>query len=167
MVPQSSFFPENDTADELTRQVALLLPSAVPCSLASLTSRIRSSHGLETYTHLNSLTHRFPQYPLRNLCSLVIFAVSSCCLCYNGHSLLLNSSLSRIGRSENPSCSTCGHSTQCTCHLIVHCPATDSLRTWLFGDFSLYKLSYTPWKVTLLMRLHGLSPCLHLTEWAR
>ena len=28
-------------------------------------------------SHQNSLTHRFPQYPLRNLCSLVMLAVSS------------------------------------------------------------------------------------------
>ena len=44
----------------------------------------------------------------------------------NGHSLLLGSYLSRIGRIENPSCSACGHSSQDTSHLILHCPATDS-----------------------------------------
>ena len=44
----------------------------------------------------------------------------------NGHSLLLSSYLSRIGRTENPSCSACGHSSQDTSHLILHCPATDS-----------------------------------------
>ena len=52
----------------------------------------------------------------------------------NGHSLLLGSYLSRIGRIENPSCSACGHSSQDTSHLILHCPATDSLRRSLFGD---------------------------------
>ena len=53
-----------------------------------------------------------------------------CCvlsrLICNGHSLLLGSYLSRIGRIENPSCSACGHSSQDTSHLILHCPATDS-----------------------------------------
>ena len=44
----------------------------------------------------------------------------------NGHSLLLGSYLSRIGRIEDPSCSACGHSSQDTSHLILHCPATDS-----------------------------------------
>ena len=48
--------------------------------------------------------------------------------CCNGHSLLLGSYLSRIGRIENPSCSACGHSSQDTSHLILHSPATDSLR---------------------------------------
>ena len=47
----------------------------------------------------------------------------------NGHSLLLGSYLSKIGRNENPSCSACGHSSQDTSHLILHCPATDSLAT--------------------------------------
>ena len=40
----------------------------------------------------------------------------------NGHSLLLSSSLSRIGRIENPSCSACVHSSQDISHLILHCP---------------------------------------------
>ena len=52
----------------------------------------------------------------------------------NGHSFLLGSYLSRIGRIENLSCSACGHSSQDTSHLILHCPARDSLRRSLFGD---------------------------------
>ena len=55
-------------------------------------------------------------------------------LCCNGHSLLLSSYLSRIGRIENPSCSACGHPSQDTSDLILHCPATDSLRSSRFGD---------------------------------
>ena len=57
-----------------------------------------------------------------------VFSRLSC----NGHSLLLGSYLSRIGRIENPSCSACGHSSQDTSHLILHCPAMDSLRCSLF-----------------------------------
>ena len=52
----------------------------------------------------------------------------------NGHSHLLSSYLSRIGRFQNPSCSACGHSSQDTSHFISHCPVTDSLRRSLFGD---------------------------------
>ena len=44
----------------------------------------------------------------------------------NGHSLLLGSYLTRIGRIENSSCSACGHSSQDIPHLILHCPATDT-----------------------------------------
>ena len=58
--PGHSFLPGNDAADELDRRGALLAPSAIPCSL--------SPRGV--LSHLNSLTHRFPQFPRRNLCSL-------------------------------------------------------------------------------------------------
>ena len=78
----------------------------------------------------------------------------------NGHSLLLGSYLSRIGRIENSSCSACGHSSQDISHLILHCPATDSLRRSLFGDpLSLYDLWSRPWGVARLLGLHGLPPC--------
>ena len=71
----------------------------------------------------------------------------------NEHSLLLGSHLSRIGRIENPSCSACGHSSQDTSHLILHCPATDSLRRSFFGDslrsmvqaLGSYPASGAPW----------------------
>ena len=78
----------------------------------------------------------------------------------NGHSLLLGCYLSRIGIIENPSCSACGHSSQDISHLILHCPATDSLRRSLFGDFlSLYDLWSRPWGVARLLGLHGVPPC--------
>ena len=54
----------------------------------------------------------------------------------NGHSFLLSSYLSRIGRIENPSCSACGHSSQDT-PLISFC--TVQLRT-LFAAHSLATL---------------------------
>ena len=83
----------------------------------------------------------------------------------NGHSLLLGSYLSRIGKIENPSCSTCEQSSQDTSHLILHCPATDSLRRSLFGDsLSLYDLWSRPWGVARLEGLHGLLPCPHPSE---
>ena len=66
--------------------------------------------------------------------------VLSCLRC-NGHSLLLGFYLSRIGRIEKSSCSACGHPSQDISHLILHCPATDSLSRSLFGDsLSLYDL---------------------------
>ena len=78
----------------------------------------------------------------------------------NGHSLLLGSYLSRIGRIENPSCSACGHPSQDISHLILHCPAMNSLRRSLFGDsLSLYDLWSRPWGVARLLGLHGLPPC--------
>ena len=87
------------------------------------------------------------------------------CLHCNGHSLLLSSYLSRNGRIENPACCTCLNLSQDTFHLILHCPATDSLRRSLFGDsLSLYDLWSRTWKFARLLGLHGLPPCLHLWE---
>ena len=41
-VPEHSFLPESDVADELARRGALLAPSAILCSLSPLISRIHS-----------------------------------------------------------------------------------------------------------------------------
>ena len=83
----------------------------------------------------------------------------------NGHSLLLGSYLSRVGRIENPSCSACEHSSQDPSHLILHCPATDCLHRSLFGDsLSLYDLWSRRWGVTRLLGLHGHPPCPHPSE---
>ena len=79
-VPGHSFLPGNDTADELARRGALLAPSAILCSLSPLTSRIHSrliSDWRRTVSSKYFERHRFPRFPLRNLCSLVMLAVSS------------------------------------------------------------------------------------------
>ena len=94
----------------------------------------------------------------------LVLPCHACCvlsrLRCNGHSLLLGSYLSRIGRIGNPSCSTDGHSSQDTSHLILHCPATDSLRHSLFGNsLSLYYLWSRPWGVAGLLGLHCFPPC--------
>ena len=79
-----SFLPGNDSADELARRGALLVPSAIPCCLSFLISRIHSSFSRTegVRSHLNFLTHRFPRFPPRNLCSL-----SSCSRCSLSFSL--------------------------------------------------------------------------------
>ena len=83
----------------------------------------------------------------------------------NGHSLLLSSYLSRIGKIENLSCIACGHLFQDTSHLILHCTAAGSLRRSLFGDpLSLYALWSRHLEVFRLLGLHGLPPCPHLFE---
>ena len=135
--------------------VVSLLLSLVSTLVLSLTGGVLS--------HRSILTHRFPRFPLRNLGRHARCALSR--IRCNGHSLLLASYLFRIGRIENPSCSACGHSSQDTSHLILHCPATDSLRRSLFGDsLSLYDLWSRPWRVARLLGLHGLRPCTHLSE---
>ena len=76
-VPGHSFLPGNGAADELARRRALLAPSAIPCSLSPLISRIHSSRTGGVLSHRNSSTRRFPRFPPRNLCSLVMLAVCS------------------------------------------------------------------------------------------
>ena len=108
-----------------------------------------------------SSTHRFPRFQPRNLLPRHTRCVLSH-LRYNGHSLLLSSYLSRIGRIENPSCSDCGHSSQDTSRLILHCSVRDSLCRSLFGDsLSLYDLWSRTWGVARLLGFHGLPPCPH------
>ena len=167
MGPGHSFLPGNDTADELARRGALLAPSAIPCSLSPLISRIHSrlisdlrrtvsSKFFDTQIFLISTEELVLPRHARSVLSR---------LRCNGHSLLLGSYLSRIGRIENSSCSACGHSFQDTSHLIPHCPATDSLRRSLFGDsLSLYDLWPRPWGAGRLLGLHGLTPCSHPSE---
>ena len=166
-VPGHSFLPGNDAADELARRSALLAPSAIPCSLFPFTSRIHSCL-ISDWRRTVSLKYFDTQVPSISTEELVLprharYVLSR--LRCNGHSLLLGSYLSRIGRIENSSCSACGHSFQDTSHLILHCPATDSLRRSIFGDsLSLYYLWPRPWGVARLLGLHGLPPCPHPSE---
>ena len=161
------FLLGNNAANELARWGALLVASAIPCSLSPLIYRIHSclfSDWRHTVSskffdiQVPSIFTEEPVLPHHACCVLS-------CLCCNGHSLLLGSYLSRIGRIKNPSCSACGHSSQDTSHLILHCPATDSLRHSLFGDsLSLYDIWPMPWGVSRLLGLHGLLPCSHPSE---
>ena len=169
-VPGHSFLPGNDTADELARPGALLAPSAIPCSLSPLISRIHSRL-ISDWRRTVSCKYFDTQVPSISTEELVLPRHARCVLSRlrcNEHSLLLGSYLSRIGRIENPSCSACGHSSQDTSDLTLHCPATDSLRRSLFGDsLFLYDLWSRPWGVARLLGLHGLPPSPNLSEGVR
>ena len=166
-VPEHSFLPGNDAAHELARCGALFAPSAIPCSVSTLTSRIHSrpfSDWRRTvsskYFDTQVLSISTEEFVLSHHARCVLSRLRC-----NRHSLLLGSYLSRIGRIENPSCSACGHSSQDTSHLILHCPAVDSLRRSLFGDsLYLYDLWSRPCGVARLLGLHGVLPCLHPSE---
>ena len=160
-VPRHSFLLGNNSADELARRGALLAPSAIRCSLSPLTSHIHS--GLISDWRRTVSSKCFDtQVPSIFTEELVLPCHARCVLSRlrcNGHSLLLGSYLSRIGRIKNPSCSACGHSSQDTSHLILHCPATDSLCRSLFGNsLSLYDFLSRPWGVARLLGLHGPHP---------
>ena len=147
-----------------------LLLSAIPCSLSVLISHIHSSL-FSDWRHTVSLRFLDTQASSISTEELVLPCHTSCvlsCLCYNGNSLLLSSHLSRIKRIENPSSSACGHLSQNTSYLILHCPATDSWHCLLFGDFlSLCDLWSRPWGVAKLLGLHGFPTCSHPPEGVR
>ena len=110
------------------------MPSTIPCSLSPLISCIHSRLFLDWRRTVSS-KYFDTQVPSISIEELVLPRHARCVLSRlrcNGHSLLLASYLSRIGRIENPSCSACGHLSQDTSHLILHCPVTDSLRRSLF-----------------------------------
>ena len=124
-VLRHSFLPGNDAADELARWGALLAPSAIPCSRLPFISTLVFSRTGGVLSLRSILTHRVPSISSEEL---VLPRHARCVLSRlrcNGHSLLLGSYLSRIGRIKN-SCSACGHPSQDISHLILHCPATDS-----------------------------------------
>ena len=105
-VPGHSFLLGNDTADELARPGALLAPSAIPCSLSPLTSRIHSRL-FSDWRRTVSSKYFDTQVPSISTEELVLPRHARCVLSRlrcNGHSLLLGSYLSRIGRIENSSC---------------------------------------------------------------
>ena len=166
-VPGHSFLPGNDAADELARREALLAPSAIPRSLSPFICRTHSCH-ISNWRRTVSSKFFDTQVPSISTEELVLPRHARCVLSRlrgNGHSLLLGSYLSRIGRIKNPSCSACGHSSHDTSHLILHCPAKDSLRRSLLSDsLSLYDLWSRPWGVGRLLGFHSLPPCPHLLE---
>ena len=123
------------------------LQSLVVSLLLSLVSTLVLSRTGDALSHLNTLTQvsSIATEELVHPCHARCVVSRLRC---NGYSLLLGSYLSRIGRIENPSCSACGHSSQDTFYLILHCPAMDSLRRTLFGDsLSLYDLWSRPWEL--------------------
>ena len=165
--PLTLISPGNDAANKLARGGALLAPSAIPCSHSTLISRIHSRLISDWRRTVSSKFFDTQVPPI--FTEKLVLPCHACCvlsrLRCNGHSLLLGSYLSRDGRIENRSCSACGHSSQDISHLILHCPATDSLRRSLFGDsLSLYDLWSRPWGVSRLLGLHGLPPCPHPLE---
>ena len=125
------------------------MPSAIPCSLSPLISRIHSSLFSDWRPTVPS---NFFDTQVLSISTeeLVLPCHARCVLSRvrcNGHSLLLSSYLSRIGRIENASCSAC------------RLYATRS-----FATFCLYGLWSRPWRVSRLLGLHIFSPCPHPSE---
>ena len=149
-VPGHLFFQGN-MADKLARQETLFIPSAIPCCLSSYLSYplfFSQTRGL--LSHLNSSKHRFFWFPLRNLISTELHDHACCVLsrlCCNGHSLLLSSYLTRIGRIVSFYAALADTSLRTP--LISICTVQlQTLRHLLFDDsLSLYDLWSVPGKL--------------------
>ena len=136
-VPGHSFLPDNDVADELARQGALHQPSTISYSLPPLISRIHFSLFSDWKRTISSKFFD-TQAPSVSTEELVLPCHARCVLSHlrcNGHSLLLNSYLSRIGRIENPSYNSCGHPPQDTSLFSA------LSRRGLFSPLALWRLS--------------------------
>ena len=122
---------------ELARRGALLAPSAIPCSLSFLTSRIHSRL-ISDWRRTVSAKFFGTQVSSISTEELVLPRHARCVLSRlrcNGHSLLLGSYLSRIGRIENPSYSACGPSSLDT-------SSHSALSSYgLFAPLTLWRLS--------------------------
>ena len=139
--------------------------SLVVSLLLSLVSTLVLSRTGGVLSHLNSLTHRFPRFPLRNLCSLVMLAVFS--VVYAATDTAFFWVLISIGLAEPRILPAAPADTRPRTPLISFC--TVQLRTLfgaqLFGDsLSLYDLWSRPRGVARLLGLHGLPPCPHPSE---
>ena len=91
-VPGHSFFPRNDAADELARRRVLLAPSAIPCSLSPLISRIHSRLFLDWRRTVSSKFFD-TQVPSISTEELVLHRHARCVLSRlrcNEHSVLLS-----------------------------------------------------------------------------
>ena len=129
MGPRTLVFPGNDAADELARRGALLVISVIPCSLFlfSFSDWRRTVSSKFFDTQVPSISTQELVLPLNARC---VLSRLPC----NGHILLLRFYLTKIGRILPAAPAY-------TSHLILHCPATDSLRHSIFDDYlSLYDL---------------------------
>ena len=122
--------------------------TTIPCSLYPLSANIRSS--LYSTWRRSVCSKLFDtQVPSVSAEELGLPRHVRCALSRlrcNGHSLLLNSYLHRIGRNESASCSACGDNVpQDVFHLILHCSSsTDHRNRFLGSDLSIYDLWSRP-----------------------
>ena len=127
LVPGHSFLPGNDVADELARWGALLAPSAIPCSLSPLISRIHSWLFSDWRCTVSS-KYFDTQVSSFSTEELVLPRHARCVLsrlCCNGHSLLLGSI--SLGLAESRILPAAPADTRPRTHLISFC--TVQLRT--------------------------------------
>ena len=161
--PGHSFLPGTTRLISWPDRGALLVPSAIPCSL-SFTSR---NHSCLFPDWRRTVSSKFFDTRVSSVSTeeLVLHRHARCVLSRlhcNEHSLLLSFYFTRIGRIENLSCSACGH-------LSFHSALSSygllaPFTLWQFSVF--YDLWWRPCGVVRLLGLHGLRPCFHPSKGA-
>ena len=169
-VPGHLFLAGNDVAHDLARRETKLLLSASPvvALLVTLVSTLVISRTEGHFFNTQAISSKFfnTQVPLVSNEEHVLSCHARWVLLSSLERTKLSVKLfTRIGRIENAFCSASGHSSQDTSHLILHCPATDSLRHSLFGDsLSLHDLWLMLWGVCRFLWPYGLWPYTHPSE---
>ena len=166
-VPGHAGLLGNEKADLLPKTDASQSTDAIPCPLPPVIAKFRYSQYRNWRRH-TSHSHLNFQVPEVSSEKLLLFRSIRCELsrlrCH-GHSLLLSSYLHRISRKENSVCSACGHPLQDLNHLLLFCPASESLRKYIFGSsFSILDLWSRLWGVARLLGLRGAPPRPHPSE---
>ena len=141
------------------------LQSLVVSLLLSLISTLVFSRTGGVLSHRNSLTHRLPRFPPRNLCFFITLAVFSLVFAATDTAYCL--ALISLGLAESRILPAAPANTRPRAPLISFCTVqlTNSLRRSLFGDsLSLYDLWSRLWGVAQFLGLHGLPPCPHPSE---
>ena len=158
-IPGHSDLPGNDKADDLAKSGASL-PSSAPQSLSSLASSFRHSLYSSWRASVSSslIPYQIPKVASEELSLPRSVRCQLSRLRCNGHSLLLNSYLHRIGRSTSPLCSLCGSGRHDVPHLLS-CPSLSSTRGAIFGpSANILDLWARPWGVARLLGLSGVPP---------
>ena len=145
----------------------LRLPQSLVVSLLlSLVSTLVLSRTGGVLSHQNFLTHRFPRFPPRNLCSLVMLAVSS--LVFAATDTAFCWVLISLGLAESRILPAAPVDTRPRTPLISFC--TVQLRTLCAAHslstlyLSIYDLWSRPWGVSRLLGSHGVPSCPHPSE---
>ena len=157
----------NEKADLLAKAGASLPTEAIPCPLPPVVAKVRYSqyHNWRRHISHSHLNFQVLEVSLEELLLSCPIRCELSRLRCHGHSLLLSLCLHRISRKEKSACSACGHPLQDVNHLLLDCPASESLRTSIFGSsLSVLDLWSRPWGVARLLGLRGVPPRPHPSE---
>ena len=151
----------------LAKAGASLTTDAIPCPLPPVIAIIRylQYHNWRRHISHSYLNHQVPKVSSEELLLSRPIRCELSRLHCHGHSLLLSSYLHRISRKENFACSASGHPLQDLNHLLLDYPASEPLRTSIFGSsLSILDLWSRPRGVGRLLGLCGVPPRPHPSE---